>query len=52
MSDNRRREHDEAKRAPEHDQAAYEAPRVEEVLTPEALEREILYGGATSSVGK
>jgi hypothetical protein len=27
----------------------YQAPRVERVLTPEELEREILYAGATPS---
>ena len=29
----------------EHEAANYEAPRIEEVLTPETLEREVAYAG-------
>jgi hypothetical protein len=31
--------------------AGYEAPRIEVVLTPEELEREVLYAGQSSLVG-
>lgn len=31
------------------DKSSYEAPRVEKVLTPEAMEREILYAGSNGT---
>ena len=31
------------------DRAQYEPPRIEAVLTPEELEREVLYAGGTAS---
>jgi hypothetical protein len=30
---------------------SYEAPRIEAVLTPEELEREVLYAGGFSQIG-